>query len=185
MTVVIEQVGALVVAAFGVHYPDTWPTLASGIEEARKSLAQGRISRVALDAQTGEAVGWAGGIPGYHGNVFELHPLAVHPDRQGQGIGTALVRDLEQQARARGAITLWLGSDDEDRQTTLSGIDLYPDVCGHIRAIRNPGRHPYEFYQRLGFSVVGVLPDANGFGRPDIFLAKRIGAVPPGDRFHE
>jgi len=26
----------------------------------------------------------------------------------------------------------------------------------------------------MGFVIVGVLPDANGFGKPDIFMAKRV-----------
>jgi len=33
----------------------------------------------------------------------------------------------------------------------------------------------YEFYQKLGFVIVGVMPDANSFGKPDIYLAKRVG----------
>ena len=42
--------------------------------------------------------------------------------------------------------------------------------------IRNLKDHPFEFYLRLGFRIAGVLPDANGFGKPDIFLAKRVAA---------
>ncbi len=75
--------------------------------------------------------------------------------------------------RERGGITLQLGSDDESGMTSLYGADLYPDVLGHLANIRNLRGHPYEFYQKLGFSIVGVMPDANGPGKPDIFMAKR------------
>jgi hypothetical protein len=40
--------------------------------------------------------------------------------------------------------------------------------------IQNLGHHPFEFYRKVGFTIVGLLPDANGFGKPDIFMAKRI-----------
>ena len=59
-------------------------------------------------------LGWIGGIRQYDGNVWELHPLVVKPSYQGQGIGRALVTDLEEQVRQRGGLTLWLGTDDED-----------------------------------------------------------------------
>ena len=95
-------------------------------------------------------------------------------DHQGKGIGRALVADLEEQVRERGCITLWLGTDDEDNLTTLSEVDLYPNVLGHLAGIKNLRGHPYEFYQKLGFVIVGVMPDANGLGKPDIFMAKRI-----------
>ena len=36
----------------------------------------------------------------------------------------------------------------------------------------------YEFYQKIGFSFVGVIPDANGFGKPDIIMAKRVANYP-------
>ena len=43
-----------------------------------------------------------------------------------------------------------------------------------IRDIRNLKGHPYAFYQKLGYTIVGVMPDANGRGKPDIYLAKRV-----------
>ena len=71
-------------------------------------------------------------------------------------------------------MTLYLGSDDENGETNLSGRDLYTDIPGAIAGIRNLQRHPYEFYLKVGFRVVGVIPDANGPGKPDILLAKRV-----------
>jgi aminoglycoside 6'-N-acetyltransferase I len=170
----IEQIAALLVEAFKEHWPDAWPDLAAARQEVRESFGADRISRVAIDGR-GTVLGWIGGIRQYNGCVWELHPLVVNPNSQGQGIGRALVADLEEQVTARGGLTLWVGTDDEDHQTTLSGVDLYPNVWDHIAGIRNLRGHPYEFYQKLGFVIVGVMPDANGPGRPDIYLAKRVG----------
>ena len=89
-------------------------------------------------------------------------------------LSRALVDDLERCVAARGGLTLWVGSDDEHGDTTLGGADLYPDIQGAIERIRNLHEHPYEFYLRIGFRIAGVLPDANGPGKPDIFLAKRV-----------
>ena len=115
-------------------------------------------------------------MPSYGENVWELHPLVVRPDAQRRGIGRALVADLEERVGERGGHTLWLGTDDETNMTTLSGVDLYPDVLEHLGNMKNLRGHPYEFYQRLGFSIVGVMPDANGPGKPDIYMAKRLRA---------
>ena len=168
----IRQTATLLVEGFREDWPDAWPDLDAAIEEVRESLGQGRVSRVAL-GEGGDVLGWIGGIPSYEGNVWELHPLVVRPDLQRLGIGRALVADLEERVRERGGITLQLGSDDVSGMTSLHGADLYPDVLGHLANLRNLRGHPYEFYQKLGFSIVGVMPDANGPGKPDIFLAKR------------
>ena len=57
--------------------------------------------------------------------------------------------------------------------TTLSGVDLYPHVLGHLANLENLRGHPYEFYAKLGFSIIGVMPDAKGWSKPDIYMAKR------------
>jgi aminoglycoside 6'-N-acetyltransferase I len=107
--------------------------------------------------------------------VWELHPLVVRRDWQGRGIGRTLVARLEAEVAVRGGLTLWVGTDDEAYLTSASGVDLYPNPLAHLAALRNLNRHPFEFYQKLGFELVGIVPDANGFGRPDLLLAKRVG----------
>ena len=170
----IHQVAELILEAFA-HIPDWLKDLDGALDEIRESFAPGHLSRVARD-QAGNAVGWIGGIPQYEGHAYELHPLAVKPSAQRRGIGRALVRDLETQVQQRGAITLYLGTDDEFGGTNLFGADVYPNVLDHAAALCNVRPHPYEFYQKCGFVVVGIIPDANGFGKPDIFMAKRVGA---------
>jgi aminoglycoside 6'-N-acetyltransferase I len=53
-----------------------------------ESFVSEHISRLALDVD-GTVLGWIGGIPHYRGHVWELKPLVVRLDRQGQGIGRA------------------------------------------------------------------------------------------------
>ncbi|HET9908660.1 MAG TPA: GNAT family N-acetyltransferase, partial [Anaerolineales bacterium] len=167
------QAARLVVEAFREHWPDAWPTLEEALREVREMLESERICRIAVDEQ-GNLLGIIGGIPGYDGNVWELHPLAVQPSRQGQGVGRALVEDLEAQVRFKGGLTVTLGSDDEDNMTSLSGVDLYENLWEKIRDIRNLKKHPFAFYQKMGYVITGVVPDANGRGKPDILMAKRI-----------
>ena len=106
---------------------------------------------------------------------WEVHPLAVHPDHQRRGVGRALLADLEALVRERGGLTLFLGADDEAARTSLGGADLYPEPLAALAALTDRGGHPFRFYQRCGFSLVGVVPDANGRGKPDILMAKRVG----------
>lgn len=168
---VIQQVADLLLANFAT--PDGWPTIESALLEVEESLAPERISRVALDDQ-GNVLGWIGGMQDYDGNVWELHPLVVSSRYRGQGIGRALVADLERIVASLGGLTVMLGCDDLDCGTSLGAVDLYPDLFARIQNIKNLKRHPYEFYQKIGYCIVGVVPDANGPGKPDILMAKRL-----------
>lgn len=173
-----EQAAALLVACFAEHWPNAWPDLEAARAEVDEALQPGKICRAAF-GEDGRLLGWIGGVPGYDGRVWELHPLAVDPGCRRRGIGRQLVADLEEQVRLRGGLTIMLGSDDEDNMTSLGGADLFPDPLPHLARIRNLNDHPYEFYQKCGYVIVGVIPDANGFGKPDILLAKRV-SPPPG-----
>jgi aminoglycoside 6'-N-acetyltransferase I len=170
----ISRVAQLLIDVFIGLDPEAWPDMPAALEEVRESLAEDAISRVAVD-EDGSVQGWIAGRPSYSGNVWELHPLAVRPDRQRQGIGGLLVRDFERLVREHGGLTITLGTDDTTGRTTLFGVDLYPNVWEHLMAIRNLGAHPYEFYQKKGYVITGVIPDANGPGKPDILMSKRVG----------
>jgi len=169
----IQQAGQLLVDAFREHWPDAWPTLEEGLKEVHEMLESERICRAAVDEQ-GNLLGIIGGIPGYDGHVWELHPLAVQPSMQVQGIGRALVEDFEEQVRLKGGLTITLGSDDEDSMTSLANVNLYENLWEKIRDIRNLKHHPFEFYQKMGYIITGIVPDANGIGKPDILMAKRV-----------
>ena len=169
----INQVANLLVEGFRDTGSTSWPDFDAGLTEVRESLQDDRISLVAVNDDM-MVVGWVSGIQRYDGHVWELHGLVVKPAFRGQGIGRALVTALEEQVRELGGMTIFLGADDENYRTTISGMDLYPNVLEKLLKIENPGNHPYEFYQKVGFTIVGVVPDANGFGKPDIFMAKRV-----------
>ena len=149
----------------------SWQEPREAEEEVAHVLAEG-FARVHLEDD--RVLGWVGGLPEYHGNVWELHPIVVRAEARGRGIGRGLVAAFEDEARARGGYTATLGSDDVGGMTTLHGVDLYADVPGAIAGIRNLRRHPYEFYQRCGYVITGLVPDANGPGKPDIYLSKRL-----------
>ena len=147
----IQQAAQLMVDAFREHWPDSWPTLETGLEEVHEMLEEDRICRAAVDEQ-GNLLGLIGGLPGYDGNVWELHPLAIQTSLQGQGIGRALVEDFEAQVRSRGGLTVTLGSDDEDDMTSLAGVDLYENLWGKVREIRNQKRHPLSSTRKWAIS---------------------------------
>jgi aminoglycoside 6'-N-acetyltransferase I len=167
-----EQAAALLVTDF--DEPRGWPDLVAARDEVAHVLEEG-FARAAMDDTT--LVGWVGGLPEYAGRVWELHPMVVARRYRRQDIGRALVYAFEAQVRTRGALTITLGTDDDSGMTSLADVDLYADVPGHMTKLRDLGRnHPFLFYQRLGFVVTGVMPDANGVGKPDIYMSKRVGS---------
>lgn len=157
------------------------PDIEAARAEVRESFEPGRLSLVARD-EAGTILGWVGGLHEY-ARVWELHPLAVAPTQQRRGVGRALVAALEGRVAERGGLTLRLGTDDEivpgtgEGRTSLFGVDIYKgEPLKHLSVIRNLRGHPYEFYLACGFAIVGVVPDANGPGAPDILMAKRVGS---------
>lgn len=168
----LEQAAMVLLETMGGR-PSVWPDIDSARTEVRSFLNGHRTAVLAVEEDSGVVVGWAGVIR--HSSVmWELHPVVVMPDARGAGIGRALVERLEDAARDAGVCTIWLGTDDDQGATSLSGVDLYPNVLDHLRSMHTISTHACDFYQRLGYTVVGVIPDASGPGQPDILMAKRI-----------
>lgn len=167
-----EQAVHEIAALLQANFTSAWQALEEGVAEVREAFGEERFSFVAK--ANDEVIGWVGAIITYDGHSMELHPMVVRADWHGKGVGRQLVEALEAEGKRRGITTVFLGTDDEDNRTSLAGADLYPNVLEQVLAIQNPGRHPYEFYQKCGYVIVGVIPDANGPGKPDIFMAKRL-----------
>ncbi len=150
----------------------SWSTIEKCLKEVEDSLVEEKISRIAVD-ENGHVLAWAIGADVYD-VTWELELLVVRRDAKLNGIGRKLLEDFEEQVRMRKGTGVFLGSDDENNRTSLGGIDLYPNPLEHLANIKNIGGHPFEFYQKCGYSITGVIPDANGFGKPDIWMTKRI-----------
>lgn len=141
-------------------------------DEINKCVKDDRVAIAMVDGET--LLGFIGAIPQYGITAWELHPLVVGENFRSQGIGTQLCIALENILKEKGCLTIYLGSDDENNSTTLSNTNLYEDTFVKINNIKNINNHPFEFYQKIGYKIVGVIPDANGIGKPDIWLAKSL-----------
>lgn len=140
--------------------------------EVQECMSDGMIMLAAIEDE--KLVGWIGARPQYNGYVWELHPLVVNKTHRGMGIGRKLIKSLEAEVMKMGGLTLYCGSDDEDFKTSLSEPDIYNNLWDKIKNIENYNGHPYEFYQKCGFQIIGIMPDANGRRKPDIILGKKV-----------
>lgn len=149
-----------------------WPDLEAAMHEVRECVAAPNIC-IGL-CKGDKLLGWVGLRPMYK-TTWELHPLVVSPASQKSGIGRMLITELEKKAREQGIIGIVLGTDDEHDQTSLSQVDIDSEnILKEIAGIRNLNRHPFEFYKKCGYSIVGIIPNANGRRKPDIWMWKDI-----------
>jgi aminoglycoside 6'-N-acetyltransferase I len=168
-----KQMAVVLLAGFSDTGTNAWQTLEECLEEVRDSLDAKKISRIAID-ESEEVLAWTIGAEIYDGHTWELELLVVRRDKQLKGIGRKMLEDFEGQVKKRNGLVVFLGSDDENNRTSLGGVELYPNPLEHLANIKNIGGHPFEFYQKCGYTIVGVVPDANGFGKPDIYMTKQV-----------
>ena len=169
-SLLVERLASVTYEAFKENAPDWVPTIDLARSQVISATSPGRQGRVIIEQD--EAAGWIGIIKGER--VWEIHPIAIAIDQQYKGFGHLLVEDVASLAKAAGALTLFASTSDEVGTTNLFGADLYADPASYIRDIRATGRNPFEFWRNAGFTVVGVLPDAEGMGKPAIHLARSL-----------
>ena len=172
-----EEAASVLLEAFLDKGIGTWKTM----DDARREVAECLDERYLCWGwrEDGSLAGWGGVRPMYAQVTWELHPMAVDPKIQGRGIGRLLLSHLELHALEAGASNIMLGTDDETGRTSLYGRDFTKEpLFDAVRSIINLNRHPYAFYQKCGYMIVGVIPDANGLGKHDIWMWKRIAVQP-------
>lgn len=167
---VVEQLANIMFEAFKENAPDWVPTIDRARNQVLQAGGRGRLGRV-LKLE-GRAVGWIGLIKGKY--VWEIHPIAVAIRHQYQGFGHMLVEDAARIAKDGGALTLFAGTSDEVGTTNLFGADIYANPAESIRNLEATGRNPFKFWEAAGFTVVGLMPDEEGIGKPGIHLARRL-----------
>jgi aminoglycoside 6'-N-acetyltransferase I len=89
-------------------------------------------------------------------------------------VGRALLRTVEEAARELGMDALMIALEDEAGLTSLSGRSLFPDPLAPMTRFVPPASHPSRFLQRMGFALTGVLPEAAGPGRPELWFTKSL-----------
>jgi aminoglycoside 6'-N-acetyltransferase I len=166
-----EHLAALTLEAGREHSPGWLPDLEAAREEIREALVPGKAARVLVEHD--RPIAWVAAAHDW-GRIWELHPLIVAVDRQRRGHGSALVREIEAIARAAGALTMTLGTSDMTGATSLSGVDLYDDLSARLAAVELRAPHALGFWRRAGYTIVGVIPDAEAPGQPSITLARRL-----------
>lgn len=149
-----------------------WPDMKSAINEIEECIEDPNITLgLCINDQL---VGWAGIRPMYD-KTWELHPLVVNPKFQNSGFGKKLMFEIEAKAKEQGIIGLVLGTDDEYEGTSLSEVDISEsNIFSEINDIKNLKRHPFEFYKKCGYMIVGIIPNANGIRKPDIWMWKNV-----------
>ncbi len=168
----MEAAAELLTDTFTGLGKDAWPTLESARIEVMECVSEPNICLALVE--NGKLSGWIGARPMYE-LTWELHPLLVKKELQGRGKGRALVAELERRAIFRGIIGLVLGTDDETGGTSLSSSPLHEEnFISLLSNVRNLKHHPFEFYKKCGYMIVGAIPDANGPGKPDIWMWKRL-----------
>ena len=151
---------------------DAWSDMESALIEVDECIEKPNVC-IGIKIED-ELIGWVGLRPMYK-TTWELHPMAVKKEFWRKGCGKILLDEIERIALEKGIIGIFAGSDDETFSTSLSDKKINGEnIFKEITNIKNYKNHPYEFYQKCGYTIIGVVPNANGDRKPDIYLWKNI-----------
>ncbi|MFA4943583.1 MAG: N-acetyltransferase [Lentisphaeria bacterium] len=145
-----EAIVALV-RATNFFRPDEVETAAEVLDEAIAKGPAGHYQSFTAEV-AGEVVGWVchGPTPCTLG-TYDIYWLAVHPARQGHGLGRKLLAHAEAEIRARG---------------------------GRLAVAETSGKAEYAstraFYLRVGYQEAARLPDFYAPGDDKVFYLKRL-----------
>ena len=158
----------LVVACPSLYGGDVTQALADVVQFAPEDL--GLIAR---DPE-GTPIGWlrAEHFPGQASAEIKL--VAVQPTRRRQGVARTLVMAAEERMRSQDCVTMLATVGDTRGRTNLYGVDVTEDAPGLLAGFHCHADHPAGFFLRVGYRLVGLLPDAYGPGKHDLTLARRI-----------
>lgn len=82
----IRAIGAMLVDGFQENSPEAYPDLETAVAEVLDWFTAGRLSRVAIDDEGGETVGWIGGSRHYNSSL----PDPRKEERQGVSLRLSL-----------------------------------------------------------------------------------------------
>jgi ribosomal protein S18 acetylase RimI-like enzyme len=103
----------------GLAFDRFWRFDETGLADARSATPSARFRVAVLD---GDVVGYH--VTGRAGTLGYLQRLAVHPDAQGRGVGTALVGDSLDWCRRRGATAVLVNTQETNRRA----LSLYEQL---------------------------------------------------------
>lgn len=169
----IFQAAKILMNTFKELGSDSWNDMKSSIETVEECIEEPNICIGICDSKN-NLCGWIGLRPMYE-KTWEMHPLVVKTEFQRKGIGTKLLSEIEKKAKQEGIIGIALGTDDENGRTSLSSVEIdQSNIFREIENIKNIKNHPFEFYKKCGYLIVGIIPNANGEKKPDIWMWKKI-----------
>lgn len=145
---------------------------AVGKKEIINCLGDGKIVLAAVIDE--HLVGFIGAIPLYANTGWELYPLLVSKAYHFQGIATLLIEKLEKEVANRGGHTLFLGIESVDAIDVFNNAVLEEADVFKKESIKDLSKHPYEFYKKLGYTVISLDPEASILGKNRLWLAKRL-----------